>query len=558
MAGLNLRGDTSGSVEIVSPAVAGDNTITLPNDNGSANQFFKNSTTAGIVTHSSMVELTNGNIGVGTTNPSAKVDTSGTVLGFRYLGTENAFLGRRFNEGTDGSVLFLDHSRSNSIGVGASLNSGDEVGSIQFRSFRANNTNLNVNAQIRALQTGEAGSGGNTPSDLRFDTGGSERLRITNAGVTSVTGSLSVNDNFYPTTGPLSNRNLVMNGAMNIAQRNTGEVDVSNGSNEGYSTVDRWFLNFNDSVGGGVTFSQSSDAPDDFANSVKIHTNSTDTSFSSNQYVALNQRIEAQNLQLLNYGTSSARSMTLSWYMKTTTYTGPISVNLFTDDGTVEYYSVSVTPTTSWARYTLTIPGSTSATINDDNGRGMYLQFVLAGNTSSSIAASSDSTAWSTTRSDFRDDVGNILSSTSNVFYLTGVQLEVGERATPFEHRSYGDELQGCLRYTYVLGSQNVTDNFERFDMGICNTSTTTRVFIKHPVMMRTAPTVSTPDATQFQVSDTSNGYDASSLSRMNSVNGPIQTSIEVTHQSGTTANNPYIFERNNSTSGRITFSAEL
>lgn len=558
MAGLNLRGDTSGSVEIVSPAVAGDNTITLPNDNGSANQFYKNSTTAGIVTHSSMVELTNGNIGVGTTNPSAKVDTSGTALGFRYQGTDNSFLGRRFNEGTDGSVLFLDHSRSNSIGVGASLNSGDEVGSIQFRSYRANNTNINVNARIQAIQTGEAGSGGNTLSDLRFDTGGSERLRITNAGVTSVTGSLSVNDNFYPTTGPLSNRNLVINGGMNIAQRSTSEVDVSNGSNEGYSTVDRWFLNFNDSVGGGVTFTQSSDAPDDFANSVKIHTNSTDTSFTNNQYVALNQRIEAQNLQLLNYGTSSARSMTLSWYMKTTTYTGPISVNLFTDDGTVEYYSVSVTPTTSWARYTLTIPGSTSATINDDNGRGMYLQFVLAGNTSSSIAASSDSTAWSTTRSDFRDDVGNILSSTSNVFYLTGVQLEVGTEATPFEHRSYADELQRCLRYTYVLGSHNPTDNFERFHLGISNATTATRIFIKHPVVMRTAATVSTPDATQFQVSDTQTGYDATALARSNSVNGPLQTTIDVAHAGNTTVGNSYILERNNSTSGRITFSAEL
>ena len=511
MAGLNLRGDTSGSVEIVSPAVAGDNTITLPNDNGSANQFFKNSTTAGIVTHSSMVELTNGNIGVGTTNPSAKVDTSGTALGFRYQGTDNAFLGRRFNEGTDGSVLFLDHSRSNSIGVGASLNSGDEVGSIQFRSYRANNTNINVNARIQAIQTGEADSGGNTLSDLRFDTGGSERLRITNAGVTSVTGSLSVNDNFYPTTGPLSNRNLVINGAMNIAQRSTSEVDVSNGSNEGYSTVDRWFLNFNDAVGGGVTFSQSSDAPDDFANSVKIHTNSTDSVLSNNQYVALNQRIEAQNLQLLNYGASSARSMTLSWYMKTTTYTGPISVNLFTDDGTVEYYSVSVTPTTSWARYTLTIPGSTSATINDDNGRGMYLQFVLAGNTSSSIAASSDSTAWSTTRSDFRDDVGNILSSTSNVFYLTGVQLEVGDQATPFEHRSFGDELLRCNRYYAKVGGSRVT--------GGGGSSSAVTLTVSTPCEMRT-----TPDVEDVTINSMVR-YDATGAGNLGSATGAVGTS---------------------------------
>ncbi len=79
MAGLNLRGDTSGSVEIVSPAVAGDNTITLPNDNGSANQFFKNSTTAGILTTSSMVELSNGRVGIGITNPAAIVHFDSTT-----------------------------------------------------------------------------------------------------------------------------------------------------------------------------------------------------------------------------------------------------------------------------------------------------------------------------------------------------------------------------------------------------------------------------------------------------------------------------------------------
>ena len=286
--------------------------------------------------------------------------------------------------------------------------------------------------------------------------------------------------------GQLSNRNLIINGAMNIAQRDTSSVTVSNGSNEGYSTVDRWFLNFNDSIGGAVSFTQDSDSPAGFANSAKITCSTTDTSFSNNQYVALNQRIEAQNLQMLSYGSSDAVSMTLSWYMKTTTYTGPISVVLFTDDGTAEYFAVSVTPTTSWARYTVTIPGSTTATINNDAGRGMYIQFVLAGNTSSSIASSSDSTAWSTTRADFRDDVGNILSSTSNIFFLTGVQLEVGEVATAFEHRSYGDELAKCQRYYYRL--ERVQDS-DGIGSGYASSTATLQSMINFPVTMRTNPT---------------------------------------------------------------------
>jgi len=268
-------------------------------------------------------------------------------------------------------------------------------------------------------------------------------------------GHVTIDGQQLPTAGALSNRNLIINGAMNIAQRNTSSVTVSNGSNEGYSTVDRWFLNFNDGIGGAVSFTQSSDSPAGFANSAKITCSTIDNSFSSNQYVALNQRIEAQDLQMLNYGSSDAVSMTLSWYMKTTTYTGPISVVLFTNDGTAEYFAVSVTPTTSWARYSVTIPGSTTATINDDAGRGMYVQFVLAGNTSSSIAASSDSTAWSTTRADFRNDVGNLLSNTSNVFLLTGVQLEVGEKATEFSHEPYSVTLARCQRYFQTSFTDN-------------------------------------------------------------------------------------------------------
>jgi hypothetical protein len=312
-------------------------------------------------------------------------------------------------------------------------------------------------------------------------------------------GHVQVDGVQLPTGGALSNRNLIINGAMNIAQRNTGSVTVSNSSNEGYSTVDRWFLNFNDAIGGAVSFTQSSDSPAGFANSAKITCSTTDTSFSANQYVALNQRIEAQNLQMLSYGSSDAVSMTLSWYMKTTTYTGPISVVLFTDDGTAEYFAVSVTPTTSWARYSVTIPGSTTASINNDNGRGMYVQFVLAGNTSSSIASSSDSTAWSTTRADFRDDVGNILSSTSNVFFLTGVQLEVGEKETPFEHRSIGDELAKCHRY-YQRYTSTTNEGFTIGVTGVFNTTTDAAHVFYFPVEMRAAPSFSVSDKSHFDL----------------------------------------------------------
>lgn len=242
-------------------------------------------------------------------------------------------------------------------------------------------------------------------------------------------------------------RNLIINGAMQVAQRGTSAVTVSDGSNEGYTTVDRFYLNFNASIGGAIAVSQSTDAPSGFANSIKLDCTTANTSISGTQMIDLQHRIEAQDLQQLGFGGSDAQSITVSWYMKAVSFSDNISVTLETRDGTEEYFVKSFTPTTSWARYTMTVPGSTSATIDNNNGEGLRLSWVVAGSSSGTYAASSDSTAFSTTRADYRDDIGNLTASTDNELYITGVQLEVGTNASDFEHRSFDEEMRLCLRY---------------------------------------------------------------------------------------------------------------
>ena len=313
--------------------------------------------------------------------------------------------------------------------------------------------------------------------------------------------------------GGLTGRNLIINGAMQVAQRNTGTVTVSDGSNEGYSTVDRYTVNMNSSVGGALDISQSTDTPAGFSNSVKLKCQTTNTDYSGTKFVELRHKIEARNLQLLGFGTSSAKPITVSWYMKTVNYTGPISLSLQTADGTAQYYAKSITPTTSWARYTCTIPGSTSATINNDSGQGLTVDFVVAGGSSGTNAASSDSTGFSTTRVDYINDIGNLLANTSNEIYITGVQLEVGETATPFEHRSFEDELARCQRYfqksydsgTALGASTAVGAIFSRIGTAVSNQP----IQVVFPVPMRGAPagTIFSLVGTSGSVSDCGTSY---------------------------------------------------
>ena len=248
-------------------------------------------------------------------------------------------------------------------------------------------------------------------------------------------------------------RNLVINGAFQIFQRATAATTATTT----YSTADRFVIY--EATDGSMTTEKSSDHPFS-GSSLKAQVTGADTSIAAGQFAYIYQNIEAQNLQHLFYGTSSAKTLTLSFYVKSSK-TGVYTVHLDKQDGTgyifVQEYTISSANT--WEKKTITItPDSnikaSGAGIDNDTGTGLSLGFGLVWGSNTNGGTSGTWSARSNAHYGTSNQV-NWMDSTSNNFYLTEVQLEVGEQATPFEHRSFGEELALCQRYFQTFSYMN-------------------------------------------------------------------------------------------------------
>ena len=278
--------------------------------------------------------------------------------------------------------------------------------------------------------------------------------------------------------GGLTGRNLIINGAMEVAQRSTSETGL--GGNASYPTLDRFRQNTSNTAGR-FTMSQAAvtDLPG-FANCLKLQCTTADTSIASNELGIIMQRIEGQDLQQLKKGTSSAESVTVSFYVKgnaAATYTAELN-----DGGNDRQISKTFSVTTSWNRVSLTYPGDTSGTIDDDNTAGLELNiWIHAG---SNFTSGTLSTTWTSTTNANRvsSSATSFFDSTSRTLEITGLQMEVGEQATPFEHRSFGDELARCQRY-YQRGFSNGA-------LGVATSSTLATFGFRLVREMRNTPSV--------------------------------------------------------------------
>ncbi len=248
--------------------------------------------------------------------------------------------------------------------------------------------------------------------------------------------------------GALSNRNMIINGAMKVAQRGTS-ITVSN--NNWLYLMDRFQFDENGSTSTVLDVTQSTDAPDGFSYSLKMTATTADSTLGSGDGLRLQHKIEAQDLQSLAHGTSEAKPVTLSFWVKSKT-TGTNNVWFYKEDSSRQTtFAYTINTADTWEYKTIVIPADTSGIINNDNGSGMMISWYLVAGTN--FNSGTRSSSWESLTSANRA-VGQVnnFSSTSDYWAVTGVQLEIGDTATPFEHRSYGDELAACQRYFELTG----------------------------------------------------------------------------------------------------------
>ena len=288
-------------------------------------------------------------------------------------------------------------------------------------------------------------------------------------------------------------RNIIINGAMQVAQRGTSSTGL--GAANGYFTLDRMRHVFA-STAGRLTSSQSTDAPSGFGNSLKFECTTADTSIAAGEYLMLQHKIEAQNLQAFKKGTSDAENFTLSFYVKgnaSATY----ALELYDNDNNRQC-SKLFSVTTSWTRVILTYPADTTGAFGNDNDVGLSLTFWLhAGSTFTSGTLNSSAFA-ANNNANRAVGISSFFDSTDRTFFITGIQLEVGEQATPFEHRPFGEELALCQRYYQVV--PKYTFFIGAVEVG--SASLRAGVPITRP--LRTSPTIGNITLTVYDDDDTS------------------------------------------------------
>lgn len=350
------------------------------------------------------------------------------------------------------------------------------------------------------------------------------------------------------------NRNMVINGAMNVAQRSTSETGV--GGLDGYFTVDRFDFDQNTNAGR-MTLTQESDGPSGFANCTKFACTTADTSLASGQHFVMRHLFEGQNLQRLKKGTADAEPITVSFYVK-----GNASATYACElNAPSRQISKLFNVTTSWNRIELNFPADTSGAIDDDNTVGMYMIWHFSAG-SDTTGGTLNSSSWaSSVEANRAAGISNFFDSTDRTFFITGVQMEVGSSATPFEHKTFAQDLHECERYYQRIAA--TSDAYKRFGNLFAQSATLALVQIPLTQTLRAIPTiVSTGTAANYGVehASTVTAVNSALSIKTNSDDGTQSPHVYIstTVGSGLTTGQGGVLLANNNTSAFVGIDSEL
>jgi hypothetical protein len=283
-------------------------------------------------------------------------------------------------------------------------------------------------------------------------------------------------------------RNRIINGAMEIAQRGTSAVTAT-----GSYPVDRFPVFY--SMDGAVSVQQDSSAPAGFINSTKFTTTTADTSLSASQYVLFQHKIEGTNIADLAWGTASAKTVTLSFWVRSS-LTGTFSGSLVNSGFNRSYpFTYSISAADTWEQKSITIAGDTTGTWLTTNGVGIRISWSLG------VGSNFQGTAntWAGAEYYGTSSETPVIGTLNATWYITGVQLEAGSVATPFERRQYGQELALCQRYYHSFTNQYLVTATGGYAGWRYMQHT------KFPVQMRSTPTITVVNCNDAGANKTAN-----------------------------------------------------
>jgi len=370
----------------------------------------------------------------------------------------------------------------------------------------------------------------------------------TNAILDASGGNTTTINGATPTAYNTMGKNRIINGAMEIDQRNAGaSVTVPTG-NDAYN-IDRW--NAQNDTDGTLTVQQSTTAPAGFRNSLVFTTGTADTSLAAGQIAFCRHIIEGYNIADLAWGTSDAKTITISFWVRSS-LTGTFGGSLTNGDNNRSYpFSYTISSANTWEQKTVTVAGDTTGTWGVGTGRGLSLWFGLGvGSTYSGTVGS-----WSGSSYFSATGATSVVGTNGATFYITGVQLEAGSVATEFERRPYGTELALCQRYYFVLAPKATLQ-----PTGVASyyNNTYLATNVSFPTTMRSSPTVVSASGTDYFIayragsSDTFNSWtrDSGAVSQQMV---EIYNNTEISGTGGQVATT-----RTNNASAFVHFNAEL